>query len=197
MTLDHIHRHLESGSEFTITREGAIFLDGAQLVIPHQGKAFLTELYAVLDRLDSDSRGLGLDGLEEAVEYTFAEQDSLLSEEPDDLDEEPDDDTQELWHGFIIDFFPDFNYVRVWHQASPDEVYVFDPTETSDVSLTDDPYAALCRRAAKDYFDSHPEPKEPEVSPVITIAPGVTWTKNDDTLNWAGQNYVRQDHFHE
>ena len=197
MSDNHIHRTTRDGTEFTITKEGAVFLDGAQLVIPHQGKTFLTDLYKMLDDLDSDSMGQPFDTLEAYVESLFVE------EEP-----APVETTSELWHGFIVDFFPEFNYVRVWHQASPDEVYVFDPTETSDVSLTDDPYAALCRRAAKDYFDSHPAPKELEFplpddsvfrqeGRIVNLAPGLISTENGDIINWAGQNYVRQETPHE
>ena len=191
MSDNHIHRYISTGEnntggDFTITKEGAVFLDGAQLVIPHQGKTFLTDLYKMLDCLDADTYGEVFDNLEQYVESLFVE------EEP-----APVETTSELWHGFIVDFVPEFNYVRVWHQASPDEVYVFDPTETSDVSLTDDPYAALCRRAAKDYFDSHPAPKELEGSRIINLAPGLLSTENGDIINWAGQNYVRQETPHE
>jgi len=202
MSNNHIHRHVptgeaHTGGDFTITKEGAIFLDGAQLVVPHQGKTFLTDLYKMLDCLDADTYGGVFDNLEQYVESLFVE------EEP-----APMETTSELWHGFIVDFFPEFNYVRVWHQASPDEVYAFDPTETSDVSLADDPYAALCRRAAKDYFDSHPAPKAlafplPDnavFSPgsrIVDLAPGLFSTENGDVLNWAGQNYVRQETTHE
>ena len=200
MSDNHIHRYISTGEantggDFTITKEGAVFLDGAQLVIPHQGKTFLTDLYKMLDCLDADTYGEVFDNLEQYVESLFVE------EEP-----APVETTSELWHGFIIEPVPDKDIVAVHHQALPEDVWSFNRDNTKGESANT--YYNLCAQAAKDYFDSHPEPKELEFplpdksvtregSRIINLAPGLMSTENGDILNWAGQNYVRQETPHE
>ena len=195
MSDNHIHRTTRNGTEFTVTKEGAVFLDGAQLVIPHHGKMFLTDLYKMLDDLDSDSAGEGMDNLEEYVEALFVEDKPAAS-----LSVET-----ELWHGFTIEPSSDGNALNIYHQALGSEVNVtYFRGDDFAPAFGREPYFALCDMAAKDYFDSHPVPKElsfplpddsvfREGSRIINLAPGLISTENGDVLNWAGQNYVRQE----